>query len=195
MGSTNAYSLIDDTYDPDTLVLAYLTGGSFRLFLDKLLFSAVGLRVVFSSGDADNTAFYEGNTAASSTLFTPISRPVQGLVFSPQLGNIFVTELSYSIKPFSGLGAGAGERFQAQVKGILFLRPTMGAISESYNESSTSVYLGTEADVVLNFRPLSDLGLAISTGMFFPNSGADRAFLETQRKPAFLGRFELSYSF
>ena len=191
----NTLSLIDGTYDPNTQLLAFLTGGGFRLFLDKLLFSAVELRIVFSSGDADNTAFYEGNTAGRSMLFIPISRPVQGMVFSPQLGNLFVTELSYSIKPFSGLGAGVGEKFQAQVKGLLFLRPTTGAISESYNEASTSLYLGTEVDGVFNFRPLSDLGLALTVGLFLPNNGAGGAFLETQRTTSFLGRFELSYSF
>ncbi|MEW5816394.1 MAG: hypothetical protein AB1798_13480 [Spirochaetota bacterium] len=48
---------------------------------------------------------------------------------------------------------------------------------------------------MFNFRLLSDTGLALSAGLFLPNSGAGGAFLETQRTVAFLGRLELSYSF
>jgi len=57
------------------------------------------------------------------------------------------------------------------------------------DSASTALYLGTEADLRVNFRPLSDLGLSLTGGMFFPGAAlSDKAL-------RLLGRATVSISF
>jgi hypothetical protein len=164
-------------------IVAFLGGFGVRYYMEKFLGSRLGLRGLFASGDADNQTFLEGNTVGSSTLFAPISRKDTGLAFNPQLGNLLLVEASYSLKP--------AEILQAILKIQTFLRPSAGAISETGLDSASAArYLGTQIEGSANFRPLSDLGLALTLGACFP---AAAAFLEEQ--PRLGGRFELSLSF
>ena len=174
-------------------ILAYLGGIGFRLFMEEALFSRVEVRGIIASGDSDSDTLLEGNTELSSGLFVPISQISNWIAFSPQLGNILVVEGSYSLRPFAKSRAAALNRLQALFKGAGFLRPTTGAISETgLNPSSTSLYLGTEAELILSYRPFSDLGLALSLGAFFPVA---EAFTAADAEPKLAGRFELSFSF
>ena len=96
--------------------------------------------------------------------------------------------MSYSIKPHDTL--------QTLLKAAAFFRSTTGQISEpGIDDASDSLYLGTEIDLVVNFRPFSDLGAALSGGFFIPNNGAGGAFLESDRSIEFLTRLEFSFSF
>ncbi len=197
LGTGTMLSFINDVY-VYAPILSFLAGGGIRLYLKEALDSIIELRAIFSSGDADSTStFREGNTEGNATAFIPISRPNLALVFSPQLGNIFLAELRYSLKPFSWAKARVLGRLQTELKGVVFFRPTSGLISEpGINPDSDSIYLGTEVDWIINFKPFSDLGLALSLGLFMPDNGtAASAFLADERKIEFLGRFELSFSF
>ena len=101
-------------------------------------------------------------------------------MFTPVLGNIIIAEIRYSLKPLAPLGK-LGEQFQTEIKSVIYFRPTTGAISEAFNSASDAKYVGTEIDLALNFRPVSDLALSLVTGMFFPNTKAGGVFLSTQR--------------
>ena len=169
-------------------IFSFLGGGGIRYYREQALFTTIGLRGLFSSGDRDYTSFIEGNSAGSATAFVPITSPVFGLVFSPQLGNLFLFELNYSIKPFSRRDS---TDLQTQLKVMTFFRPSTGVRSEGWiDPASNSLYLGTEVDGAVNFRPLSDLGLSLSMGVFIPGSAS---FADTP--VAFSGLFELSFSF
>jgi hypothetical protein len=191
-GSTLTY--ITGSYKK-TLILSYLLGGEINLFLEKIRFARLTARVLFSSGDEDFDGYTDGNKEGYAQFFIPISLSSFGLIFSPQLGNIFLAELSGSIKPFAGRRA--GEKFQTILKGITFFRTTTGPVSEAgIDPASTALYLGTEVDAIINFRPFSDFGTSLSFGCFLPNNNpGSGAFLDTERKPEILGRFEASFSF
>jgi hypothetical protein len=174
-------------------ILSYLGGIGVRYFMEEALYSRMEVRGIIASGDSDNDTFLEGNTEQSSWLFVPISQVSKWLAFSPQLGNILIVEANYSLRPFAKSRAATLDRLQALIKGAGFLRPTTGAISETgLDPSSASLYLGTEAELIVSYRPLSDLGLALSLGAFFPNSVA---FTTGSAEPRLAGRFEISFSF
>ncbi len=177
-----------------TLILSYLLGGEINIFLERIRFARLTARVLFSSGDEDFDAYIDGNTAGYSQFFVPISMSSFGLIFSPQLGNLFLAELAGSIKPFGGRGF--GEKLQTILKGIIFFRTTTGPVAEAgIDPASTALYLGTEVDAIINFRPFSDFGTSLSFGCFLPNNKpGSGAFLDTERKPEILGRFEASFS-
>jgi hypothetical protein len=159
----------DGSYQ-SSLGYSALAGGGVGYFIESALFSRIGAKVLFASGDAGAASVYESNTA-ELTLFTPISRAPLGYVFSPQMSNIVRMEASYSLKPFSALPGDLGKNLDATLKANLYLRPTTGAISESGIPSgNVEPYLGTETDLNVNFRPFSDLGITLWGGLFFPGS-------------------------
>jgi hypothetical protein len=173
-------------------ILAFFGGVGFRYFDESLLSSRVELQAIVSSGDADNATFQEGNTAGESKLLVPISQDTLGIAFQPQWGNLILIDANYSLKPFSR-GSTVWQNLQLMAKVLSFLRPTTGAISQAgLNPSSTDLYLGTEGEVILNFRPFSDLGTALSFACFIPNPNA---FTGTAAQPVLAGRLEVSFSF
>lgn len=112
------------------------------------------------------------------------------------MGNIIFSRLSYSIKPLSDLENSVLSNIQMELTDLTYFRSTAGAISESgINGTSDSLYLGTEIDGTVNFRPYSDLGISISSGVFIPNNGTDGAFVESLRGIEFLARAGISFSF
>jgi len=177
-------------YEP---ILAFLGGISFDYYLEERSYSNIGLSILFASGDTDSTGFLEGNSTGLAMQFIPISRPSFGLIFSPQLGNIILAEINYSIKPFSKSGSPALQNIQAELQILGYLRPNASPISEiGLDPASKARYLGFEVDGTVRFRPFSDLGSVLSVGLFLPNNGA---FSGDNAKPQFLGRFEFSFSF
>jgi hypothetical protein len=189
LGSTLSYvadsaSVTGSSYQYKA-IQAFLGGIGLRYYNEALLSSRAELRAVISSGDADNTSYQEGNTAGASTIFVPISQETLGLAFQPQLGNLLMITASYSVKPVNAL--------QLMLKGQAYLRPTTGGISAlGIDSASSDLYLGTEVDGVANFRPFSDLGLALSLGCFLPNGSA---FTGRASLPLLAGRLEVSLSF
>lgn len=176
-------------YEP---VQAFLGGFGLRYYMEETLSSRVGLQAIFSSGDADNTAYYEGNTSGAATMFTPISQEVIGLAFTPQLGNLILIDLNYSFKPFAQ-STSVWKNLQIIAKVLSFFRPTTGAISQpGLSATSTDLYLGVEPELIANFRPFSDFGVVVSTGVFVPNGGA---FTGPATQPTIAGRIEFSMSF
>lgn len=190
VGTGKTLSYISGEYR-EANILSFLAGGGFRFYLENALYSRVSIDTVFSSGDNDSeTYFREGNTNDLAMMFVPISTSSPALVFSPKLGNLLYIKGGYSLKPFSKLHAAVLKNFQTIVNAIVFLRPTGGQISESgLDTGSSDIYLGTEADIIINFKPFSDFGAAASVGMFFPGD----VFNNMSNK--FLAKIELSYAF
>jgi hypothetical protein len=182
-GTTLSY--IEGVYEYAPIV-AVFSGVTVRWFAERLLNSKAELRLVYSSGDEDFAdLFTEGNRADRANVFVPISRQELAVAFSPRLGNLLLLEAQYSLKPVAAL--------QTLLKGILFLRPTTGPISDPRVDPATeSKYLGTEIDGVVNFRPLSDLGTSLSLGLFLPMGGA---FRDSYQEAEFRGKLQISFSF
>jgi hypothetical protein len=178
-------------------IQSYMIGANLQYFMPEVQQSVVSFGYLYSSGDKDHGSFYEGNTEGASKMFVGLTSPGFGAVFSPKLGNLMVTDLSYSVKPFSGQGSRALEEFQTELSVLGFFRPTTGVISEpGINPASDDLYLGTEVDLALNFRPFSDLGFSLVNGVFFPNNGSsDSAFLEDAVSSEYKATFLATFSF
>jgi hypothetical protein len=146
-----------------------LAGGGIRWYLPSLLFSVLGGKLLYVSGDPSATTVVEDGTSGFSA-FTPISRATLNLVFSPQVSNIVRAEASWSVKPLTPLGGAAADSLQVALQADAYLRPTPGAISLGVQPGNTDLYLGTETDLTATFRPFSDLGLTLAGGVFFPGS-------------------------
>ena len=182
------------TYKP---IQSYMVGANLQYFMPEVQQSVVSLGYLYSSGDKDHGGFYEGNTDGASKMFVGLTSPAFGAVFSPKLGNLMVTDLSYSVKPFAGQGSRVLEEFQTELSTLAFFRPTSGVISEpGINPASDDLYLGTEVDLALNFRPFSDLGFSLVNGVFFANNGSsDSALLEDAVSSEYSARFIATFSF
>lgn len=175
---------------------SYLAGVNFQYFLPEAAESILSFGYLYSSGDKDHGSFYDGNTVDESTMFIGLTPPSLGVVFSPRLGNLMVTSVGYSAKPFAANGSRALQEFQTALSVLGFFRPTTGVISEvGINPASDSLYLGTEVDLAFNFRPFSDLGMSLRNGVFFPNTGDDAAFLEEARGNEYKVTFDATFSF
>ena len=167
---------------------SYLAGVNFQYFFPEAAESILSFGYLYSSGDKDHGSFYDGNTVDNSTMFIGLTPPNLGVVFSPRLGNLMVTSLGYSAKPLKEL--------QTALSVLGFFRPTTGVVSEvGINPASDSLYLGTEVDLALNFRPFSDLGMSLRNGVFFPNTGGEAAFLEDARGNEYKVTFDATFSF
>jgi hypothetical protein len=169
------------TYEP---LRSYLGGGGVRYYNPSLLSTRVSLDMIYASGDSDTGVLPEGNTAGNAETFVPVSKKSPALVFTPRAQNLFLAQLSYSIRPM--------EILQTQLKGTLFYRPTEGGISEAgIDTTSDDGYLGSELDLIINVRPFSDLGFTLSSGLFWPSTG--KAFADDYADLEGLIRFEASF--
>ena len=173
-----------DEDDPDTdaefiyeytPISAYVAGTSIRYYMPQLFQSSAALRVIFSSGDADFTKYYEGNSEGNANQFVPISAGSFGAVFSPKLGNVGLTEIQYSLKPLESSDNWMLSTLQTVARLMVFFRPTTGPISEAgVVVGDGKNLLGTELDLSANLTPLPDLGLSATFGLFVP-AGVDGA--------------------
>ncbi|MBN1698097.1 MAG: hypothetical protein JW881_11335 [Spirochaetales bacterium] len=181
-------------YEP---VLAFLAGFEISYYAESLSFSRIGLEAVFASGDEDAVSCVEGNIEGPSFLFTPISNRESFIVFDPALSNLFYMTASYQIKPLALAGYGMLDEVLALLSATAFFRPTTGVISETRGlvPDSDAVYLGTEIDFIINFRPFSDLGMSLGNGFFIPFTGSGGAFDSAERDFEYCIQFELSFSF
>ena len=155
----------------DNTILAFLAGGSLNYFIPTFFSSRLALDVMYSSGDADQAEFYEGNTAGYSNAFIPVTPAPAGMIFTSQQTNIFYLSGTCSMKPFSGSDVTALKNILIMLKPTGFFRSTSGAISTGgVKADETGLYLGTEIDLSIMARVFSDLGLSINGGVFIPSS-------------------------
>ena len=148
-------------------ILAYLAHGGLRYFIPAAMNLAMGLEADYASGDPDFVSLYGGNSAGNATAFIPITQGTLAAVFSPQLTNLITGTLSFSIKPLSRLHNSYLSNLQLELKGIPFWQAAGNIVSNPGNVN-TPIYLGTEIDGTINYRPVSDLGVSVSGGAFAP---------------------------
>jgi hypothetical protein len=184
LGTGRMLSYIGGAYSYEW-ILSGLVGGGVRYFREQWLSSNLELRLLLATGDKDFAdSFIEGNRSGLATVFQGISQPELTLLFSPRLGNLVLAEASYSLKPAAA--------YQTILRGIFFLRPTLGPISDpAVDPASSSPYIGTEIDLTTRLRLFSDLGLAYTAGVFLPGGAIQSVY----REPDFGGRLELSFSY
>jgi hypothetical protein len=142
--------------------------------------SVVNLGVLGGSWDPDGTAPSQNQPTASGdsptayTGYFGISRTGSALIFNPQPTNLLLAQLLYSFKPFARDPGGLGT-VQVAASGFAFVRPTTGPITESgLDPKSSDLYLASEADVNLLFRPASDWGGSVGFGVLVPGSALTR---------------------
>ena len=170
-----------------TPILAGMGGAGFSLYLPKVLSTVANISFVLSTGDewSERESYNESSTASSSMLFLPVTSKPLSMVFAPSLGNIMAVTASYSVRPLGWLGSAVLGQLQTALKGITFIRFAPGPLSVAVpNPDSTDAYLGSEIDLQISFRPLSDLGFAFSGGIFFPNIAADGPFDAADAEPS-----------
>ena len=173
-------------------IYALLGGFGLKYYMEQTLSSRLEFQAVYSSGNADSASYLEGNTSSYSTMFVPISQQVIGVAFMPQLGNLVMLNLNFSIKPL-GRSDAVWKNLQLMARVLSYFRPTTGPISQpGLSATSSALYLGTEPDLIANFRPFSDFGLVLSAGVFLPEGGA---FTGSAAQPTIGGRVEFSLSF
>jgi hypothetical protein len=137
------------------ILLAGLAGAEVAYFLPQVMHSRVALSALFSRD------------------LIPISQPTFTLVYSPRFGDILTADLSYSLKPFAGSPK-------------LWLRELQGELTvATYVQTVDVQYLGTEIDAAVDYRLFSDLGLALTLGLYLPGGAAAQ----------FGGQFEFSFAF
>jgi len=193
MGKT--LSLIDGSDYEDKSILAFLGGGSLSYLNRDFYFSKVTASILYASGDDDNTSIYEGNTDGNSSQFVPLTTSSTGLFFSPTPSNLLKGGLEYSLKPFADSKTML-KNFQASLGGGVFFKTSEGAVSEArVAAGSDKNYMGTEAVLTLNFRPVSDFGVTLSGGAFFPNSSSDGPVAEDLNDTVIGGMLNASFSF
>ncbi len=188
---------IDDGEDYD--YMGYLGSARLRLFLPNFFASRFSLRGVYaSSGEADDDGTFDDR-------FFPITRTRLGTAIQLPLENLLMGELQYSIRPLARSDSERARRFQVLLTGRTFFttadRPVVLDPTTEVEDDMPGVdadpdgnYIGSEAVLQLNLRPLSDLGVGFTAGMFFPGTGSSGAFTSA-REPEFLGRLELSTRF
>lgn len=152
-------------------ISSFMTGVSFDYYRSSLMNSAFNFRFLFASGDSDSSAPVEGNTSGDATQFLPITGTTLGAVFSPDLSNLIVAELSGSVKPIPQ------ERIQTGIKLLAFFRPTEAPLEVSgLKAGDDSSWLGLETDIFGTYRLTSDFGLSLNSGLFFPGVSPSGAF-------------------
>jgi len=174
---------------------AHLFGGGLSYYKEDFHYTRIRVRGFYSSGDNDQNFFFGGYSGGDTSkhFITLSSSPASGLVFSPEIGNLTLGEVSLSMRPLSESRNPSLERFQTTLAALAFFRNTGGAISEGgIDGSSDESYLGSEVNLSLRFRPFSDFGLSLAGGFFLPNEGA---FLDTAADMQSVLRLDLSLSF
>ncbi len=189
MGQTETGAAEDNLF-------GFVVGTGLRYFNEDLRFSRASFRALFTSPYLPVEEFI----GFDIDTFTPISEPTLGLVFTPRISNLIFAELDYSLRPFAGPVRGPLDQLQVGTAARAYFRGRFAGFTNDpdfvgqIDPDSDSMYLGTEVELGVATRVLSDLGLGLRTGVFLPGSGDLGAF-SSERKPEWVVRFDLSTAF
>jgi hypothetical protein len=177
-------------------IFAGAAGAGMRYYIPTFLASRTGFEVLFATGDDDHTSVVEGNQEDASTQFLPISSPSISQAFAAELGNLIAVNAFYSLKPLANAAAREVQDLTVGLDLYTFLRATEGPVAAGgVNAAGDGLYLGSEVDATVAYRPFSDLGISLTGGIFFPNSADDGPIAETEQDPAVSVELEASFSF
>jgi len=193
IGETLSWTGAEYEYAP---ILAFASGGRLSWFLRDSVASMFGFEVLFASGDNDTDMFLEGSSEGESNIFIPVTKTELGIAFTPQLPNIFLVSIEYSMKPMDSMKDSMWSNLQTALKCTAFFRASTGHISDYVIDmGSDSLILGGEVDLVTRFRPFSDLGLVLNVGLFIPATSDSFGAMPAGSNLNFVSSFEFSFSF
>jgi hypothetical protein len=165
---------------------SYIVNGIGNLDLTLLLPDAndliVNLGVMLGSWDPDGIAPDQnlpttpngGYTPSQYTGYFGISRTGSALIFNPQPVNMGIVQLLFSVKPFAGATSDLAN-VQVTASAFVFVRPTSGPIAESgIDPSKSDLYVASEGDINVLWRPASDWGANLGVGVFVPGPAMTR---------------------
>jgi len=158
--------------DDRSILLAAVAGGlKVHMPLPLPLKPLIAMELYYSSGDDWNSDHLGTNIGADKThlyQFTPFSMQNKGYIYSVSTGNLFYGNIGISISPVSSLSV--------LLESLTLFRSKDGPVSSSigtdnYNkdDSGSSLYLGEEITLAINYRSLSDMGFQLKGGIFIPN--------------------------
>ena len=168
-----------------TMKTSYIVNGIGNLDLTLLLpdwnKTIINLGLMVGSWDPDGISpdqnlptTPKGDSPSLYTGYFGISRTSSALIFNPQPVNMAIAQLLYSFKPFSASSRDAAN-LQVTASGFVFVRPTPGAIAETgLDTTSTDLYLASEGDLNLLWRPASDWGASLGFGVLVPGKALTR---------------------
>lgn len=206
VGTLGTYELTDQDGVTETEDYSgYLASARLRWFIPEFYSSRFSLRAVYAG--REDTA--EDEPLGGLHGYLPVTRIRLGTAVAVPLQNLLFGELAYSMRPFHESDSTRARRFQIQLAGRAFfttsdqplrLDPATeleGDEPDAFPGAQTDPdgsIIGYEGVVRINARLFSDLGLGVTTGMFFPETG-ERGVFSDDREPEFLGRIELSARF
>ena len=164
---------------------SYIVNGIGNLDLTLLLPEAndliVNLGEIVGSWDPDGISpdqnqptSPKGSTPSLYTGYVGISRTGSALIFNPQPVNMAITQLLVSFKPFAASTIDLAN-VQVTVSAFVYIRPTSGPIAESgIDPTKSDLYVASEGDLNLLWRPASDWGASMGFGVFVPGPAMTR---------------------
>lgn len=175
-------------------ILAHLVKLETQYFLPRVMGTAAGLSLTFSTGDSSYDGFTEGNTSGTATMFTPVTPGGAGTVFGLDSGNATIVEIFYSVRPLQQHASPFLNTMQVQAGWFSFFRSAgEGPVSSpSIDAERSAGYLGSEVDLAVRVRPFSDFGFGISGGVFFANKDV---LVDGANAVDYLVRLDASLSF
>ena len=135
----------------------YLTPGGMNSYLS--------LGAMISSGEKwENRGDYYGkNATGAQNQFIPVSNSgSRGYVLDLDLGNLSAFEVLLSLS--------GSNKFAFELSTTTFMRTVNGPVSTSMilDNGEESLFIGQEALMAFNFRPVSDFGASIKMGVLVP---------------------------
>jgi hypothetical protein len=130
----------------------------------------VRLQYMFGSGDDDRVSpsdMAAGNEAGTTdTSFLPFGFIQTGYSLFPRVSNIHILRLGGSIRPFATTEL--FHKFEVGLYGYLYRKAVASELISDSRAFLDSTDVGQEIDVFLRWRILSDLGVSLNYGCFFP---------------------------
>lgn len=132
--------------------------------------------VIIASGDGDrvqygNSSFGGNKPGTSDRGFNAFGLSNTGLAFAPAVTNLLLVRGGVSTSPLPNVSFVKDLQVGLDVLVFNKLVPN-GPINE---DTSDSMYLGTEADIYANWRITSDLAFSVRYGMFLPGRALSHA--------------------
>jgi len=146
-----------------------------------------------SSGEIWNHRgdYYGQNATGTQHQFMPIASAVsKGYVLSLDPGNLTSLELLVSLSKT--------KKFATEISTTTLMRTVNGPISSTMviDNGKESLFIGQEALLAFRFRPVSDFGASIKTGVLYPGDSITlNEYLEPFLPVLFRLGFDLSLSF
>jgi len=175
--STGVLELGDNTEE----TMGLLVSGRLRLFLPEMSFSRASFRLQYASGPGDTW-----------DTFVPVVRANAGTVLGLPLQNMIVSELRYSLRPFSTSRSAAMRNIQTGIAARNFFTATSELpATAGVKLEDAGRWLGNEVVLNLAGRIFVDLGFALTGGVFIPETGSYGVF-SGERRTEFFAKAEIS---